>query len=89
MTDIVERLRMRAFASATQMNGKDAKISKEAADEIERLRMEISALLNITNVDEKHIDKLREEIGFLRGCCSGMVKDVETLRKRIAELEGK
>ena len=35
------------------------------------------------------INRMREEIGFLRGCCSGMVKDVEALREKVSALEGK
>ena len=35
------------------------------------------------------IERLREEIDFLRGCCSGMFKDVEALREKVTALEDK
>lgn len=43
MSDIVERLRNRSFRLATRdFNGDGAKLAKEAADEIDRLRLALS-----------------------------------------------
>lgn len=43
MSDIVERLRNRSFRLATRdFNGDGAKLAKEAADEIVRLRLALS-----------------------------------------------
>ncbi len=66
MSDIVERLRARAFRLATRdFNGAEASIAKEAADEIERLTRERDALKAQAATQEAAMMRHGERIGAL------------------------
>ena len=88
MTDIVERLRNYQDGNSYLMEAAAHKIERLLVG-YGKLREEIIALLHIANRDEAEIERLREEVDFLRSCCSGLSATITKLHERIAELEGK